>query len=113
MVKEDKIPSAQDIRKIPDIYKHKTAKKRLFEIRERIDQVYYDLKAVAPMTDSAFMKDVEDLIKKLNDLSRYQREGLKISKRDVSKVEQLTKEMIKLCRELDIKIHIPKNIRKG
>ena len=113
LIKQDKIPKAQDIRKIPDIYKHKKARKRLFEDKEEINQVYHDLKAIAPMTDSPFMKDVEELINKIQYLKRNEREGLKINNRDVAKIEQLTKEMIRLCRELDIKIHVPINMTKG
>jgi len=113
LIKDDKIPKAQDIRLIGDILKHKEAKKRLFVKRENIVQVHHDLKAKAPMTDSSFMKDIEALIRKASQLKREEREGLKQSKRDCVKIEQLTKELIKLCRELDIKIHIPKRMRKG
>ncbi|MEW6409381.1 MAG: hypothetical protein AB1488_04625 [Nitrospirota bacterium] len=113
LIKEGKIKKATDIRKVGDIYKHKKARKRLFDQKEDIDQVYHDLKAKAPMTVSPFMKDVEELIKKINKLRREEREGLEQSKRDCAKIEQLLKELIKLCRELNIKIHIPKSMRKG
>lgn len=112
LIKEEKIKKAQDIRKIGDIYKHKQARKRLFLLKENIEQVYHDLKAKAPMTDSPFMKDVEELIKKLKKISREEREGLEKSKRDCTKIEQLVKELIKLCRELNIEIYVPKKIRK-
>lgn len=112
LIKEGKIKKAQDIRKVGDIYKHKKARKRLFDLKEDIAQVYHDLKARAPMTDSAFMKDIEELIKKLRKISREEREGLWRSKRDCVKIEQLVKELIKFCRELNIKIYVPKSIRK-
>lgn len=112
LIKEGKIKKAQDIRKVGDVYKHKKARKRLFDSKEDIAQVYHDLKAMAPMTGSPFMKDVEELIKKLRKISREEREGLERSKRDCVKIEQLVKELIKLCKELNIKIHIPKRIRK-
>jgi len=65
------------------------------------------------MTDSPFMKDVEELIKKVKKLRREERGGLEESKRDCAKIEQLTKELIDLCRQLNIKIYIPKKMRKG
>lgn len=112
LIQEEKIKNAVDIRKIGDIYKHKKARKRLFEEKEDIEQVYHDLKAKAPMTDSPFMKDVEELIKKIKKLKREEREDLKKSTRDCYKLEQLTKELIELCSEIKIKIHIPKKMRK-
>ena len=112
LIKEEKIKKAVDIRKVGDIYKHKKARKRLLEKKEDIEQVYHDLKAKAPMTDSAFMKDVEEMIKKLNKLKREEREGLQQSNRDKAKIKQLFKELMKLCQELNIKLHIPKNTRK-
>ena len=112
LIKEEKIKKATDIRKVGDIYKHKKAKKRLFDQKEELDQIYIDLKAKAPMTDSGFMRDIEGLVKGVRKLSREDREGLKQNKRDRSKIEQLTKELINLCKELDIKIHIPKKMRK-
>ena len=58
-------------------------------------------------------KLIEELIKKVKKLKREEREGLEESKRDCAKIEQLTKELINLCRELNIKFHIPKKMRKG
>ncbi len=113
LIKSEKIPKATDIRKIGDIYKHKKARKRLFTNNENIEQVYHDLKAKAPMTDSSFMKDIEKLIKKVKYLKREEREGLKQCKKDCFNIEKLVKELISLCEELDVKIFIPKNIRKG
>lgn len=113
LIKEEKIPKATDVRLVPDIYKHKEARKRLFNQKENIEQVYHDLKAKAPMTDSPFMKNVEEMIKKAKKLRREERGGLEESKRDCAKIEQLTKELIKLCGELNIKIHLPKKMRKG
>ena len=112
LIKEEKIPKAQDVRLIGDVYKHKKARKRVFNNKEDITPVYFDLKAKAPMTDSPFMKDIEGLVMKTKELTREQREGLKKNKRDCSKIEQLTKELIHLCRELDVKIHVPKKLRK-
>ena len=113
LIKAGKIRKATDVRKVPEIYKHKIARKRLLEEKYDINQVYHDLKAKAPMTDSPFMKDVESLIKRVNDLRREEREGLSKSKRDLFKIEELSKELVKLCRELGIRIHIPKEKRKG
>jgi len=113
LIKEEKIKKAVDVRKVGDIYKHKEARKRLFNKKENIEQVYHDLKAKAPMTDSPFMKNVEELVKKVKKLKREEREGLEQNNRDKAKIEQLVKELIKLCKELNIKVHIPKNMRKG
>ena len=113
LIKEEKIKKATDIRKVGDIYKHKKARKRLLDQKEDIEQVYHDLKAIAPMTDSPFMKDVEEIIKKTKKLRREEIDGLEESKRDCAKIEQLAKELIELCRRLNIKIHIPKKMRKG
>lgn len=112
LIKGGKIKKATDIRKVGDIYKNKKARKRLFNLKEDIDQVYIDLKAKVPMIDSSFMRDIEELIKKLKKLKREEREGLQQSNRDKVKIEQLFKELMKLCRELNIKIHIQKNMRK-
>jgi len=112
LIKEEKIPTAQEVRLIPDIYKHKEARKRLFQRKESITQIYHDLKAVAPMTDSPFMKNVEELVKSVKKLKREERAGLEESKRDCAKIEELTKELIKLCKEINIDIHIPKKMQK-
>lgn len=112
LIKEERIPKATDVRLIGDIYKHKKARKRLFQQKENIEQVHYDLKAKAPMTASSFMKDIEELVKKVKKLKREERDGLGQSKRDCVKIEQLVKELINLCRELNIKIHMPKSMRK-
>lgn len=112
LIKEDKVSTAQDIRKIADIYKHKPARKRLFQDNESVTQVYHDLKAKAPMTDSPFMKDVESLAKRIASIKREERDGLRKSKRDLLKIKRFTKELIKLCDELDIQINIPRKMRK-
>ncbi len=112
LIKEDKIPTAVDVRLVGDIYKHKKAKKRVFVDKEDITQVYHDLKSTNPMTDSPFMKDIEELGKKMLALTREDREGIKKSNRDCSKVHSLTKDLINLCKEIDIKIHVPKKQRK-
>ncbi|HJH27811.1 MAG TPA: hypothetical protein C5S37_13855 [Methanophagales archaeon] len=77
LIKEEKIPKATDVRLVPDIYKHKEARKRLFNQKENIEQVYHDLKAKAPMTDSPFMKNVEEMIKKAKKLRREERGGVR------------------------------------
>lgn len=112
LIKEEKIPKATDVRLIGDIYKHKGARKRLFDKKESIKQVHIDLKAKAPMTDSPLMKEIEGLIKRIKQLTREERDGLGKSNRDRLKIEQLTKELLKLCKALSIKIHIQKNMRQ-
>jgi len=111
LIKEGKIPKATDVRLIGDIYKHKKARKRLLDEKENIEQVYHDLKAKNPMTDSPFMRDVEGLIKKTQELTREEREGLQISPRDSVKIQQLVKELVRLCKALNIRIHIQKGMK--
>lgn len=111
-IKDGKVSTAQDVRKIPDVLKHKEAKKRFIQDGQNLNQVYTDLKAKAPMTDSPFMKEVEDMITRASKLKREEREGIKNNNRDKNKIEQLTKELLNLCKELDIKIYVPKNSRK-
>lgn len=113
LIKKGTLTKAPDVRSIAAIYKHKEARKRVFQKGEDVDQVYYDLKAKAPMTDSPLIKEVESLTKRVKSLRREERDAIATSKKDVSTVEKLTKEMLHLCREMDIKIHVPKNMRKG
>jgi len=113
LIADNKIPKAQDVRILGEIYSHKKARKRLFQNKEDINQVYHDLKSKAPMTDSPFMKNIAELLGRTKNLTREEREGISQSNRDRSKVEYLVKELIKLCKELDIKIHIPDKLKKG
>lgn len=112
-IKDGTIRRAPDIRKISAIYKHKQARKRVFQNGEDVEQVYHDLKARAPMTDSPIIKEIESLIKRVQILNRSERDSIKINNRDCSKVEELTRELINLCKEMEIKIYVPKAIRKG
>jgi hypothetical protein len=110
-IKKGTIRTAPDIRLIPSIYKHKEARKRFMKFDEDVQDIYYDLKAKAPMTDSPLMCGIEDVLKRVRALTREQRDAIAKNGRDRSKVEQLTKEMIGLCMEMDVKIHIPKKKR--
>lgn len=113
LIKEGVIPKATDVRLVGDIYKHKKARKRLFEDKDPIKQVHIDLKAKEPMIDSPFMKDIEGLIKRIKQLKREEREKLGNSNKLCMKIKQLVKELIKLCKEININIHVPKNMREG
>jgi len=110
-IKNNTIQKAESIRKIGAIYKNKEARKRAFGDNEVLEDVYIDLKAKAPMTDSTIMKNTDDLLKRVQTLTRAEREAIKTNNRDKSRIEYLTKELISLCSEMDIKIHIPKKIR--
>lgn len=112
MIVDGRVGTAQDIRNIGDIYKHQQARKRLIRSNEHVEQIYIDLKAKAPMTDSPLMKEVESLVQRLKDLKRKDREALKKSRRDCYKVEQLIRELLKLCQEIRMQIHIPPSLRK-
>ena len=113
LIKKEIIPKATDVRLVGDIYKSKKARKRLFVQKENITQVYHDLKAKQPMIDSPIMKNVKELHKNIRKMKRGEREELEQSKRDCMKIKKLVKELIILCGELNIKIHIPKNISEG
>lgn len=112
LIKGGTLKKAPDVRSIGAIYKHKEARRRIFQKGEDVEQVYHDLKAKAPMTDSPFIKEVESLTKRVNSLRREERDLILNNNRDLSTIEKLTKELLHLCREMDIKIHVPKNMRK-
>lgn len=110
-VKDGTIRRAETIRRVGDIWKHKDARKEAFGAENKIlEDVQHELKAKAPMTDSPLMKDTEDLLRRVKALTREEREAIKKDKRDRSKIEYLTKELVQLCNEMDIKLHIPKKI---
>lgn len=108
LIINEEIPVAQDIRKIPDIYKDKRARKRLFEQHEDFNEIYWDLKARKP--DTPFMRRVEELLEKLNELPREDRDELckPSSSTQRTKIKRLTKGMINLCNEIDIDIRMPR-----
>ncbi len=112
LIKKGTCKTAQDIRKIGTIYKHKTARKRVFDDLEDVEQVWTEVKAKAPLTDSPLMKEIEDIIVRIRELSREDRNLLAGNGRDRSKVKDVTEELIALCHEMDIKIHVPKSIRR-
>lgn len=110
-IKSGKIRTAPDVRLVGPIWKHKGARNRFLSGKEDVQQIYHDLKAKAPMTDTPLMNGIEDVIKRVRKLTREQREAIVKSSRDRSKVEQLAKELVQLCAEMGIKIHIPKRIK--
>jgi hypothetical protein len=107
-IKNGTIQKAETIRKVGDIWKHKDSRKKAFTQNAVLEDVYIDLKANAPMTDSPLMKDSEDLLNRVRNLSREDREAINSNSRDRQKIESLTKELIKLCKDMGIKFHIPK-----
>ncbi|WXG45707.1 MAG: hypothetical protein WED05_03290 [Candidatus Atabeyarchaeum deiterrae] len=113
LIKDGTIRKAQDVRLIGTVYKYKDARKRVFKGREDIEQVHHEIKAKFPMTDSVFIKGVESLLKRVQTITREERDELKNSKRDLSKVEHLTKELLSLCKEMEIRIHIPRRMETG
>ncbi len=108
-VKNGTIQKAETIRKVGDIWKHKDARNAAFSRNEVLEDVYINLKANAPMTDSPLMKDTEDLLNRLRNLSREDREAINQNARDRQKIQSLTKELVRLCREMGIRLHIPNN----
>ena len=91
LIKNGTVRKATDIRSIGPIYKHKEARKRVFQIGEDVEQVFHDLKAKAPMTDSPIIKEVESLTKRVNSLKREERDLISKNHRDLSTIEKLTK----------------------
>ena len=88
LIVSGRVRQATDVRKIPDICKHKEARKRLFEGNDSLEQVYVDLKAKAPMTDSSLMKQIEALVDRVKGLERAEREAVRVSERDKRKVQE-------------------------
>jgi len=110
-IKDGTIRRAETIRRVGDIWKHKEARKKAFGSENKVlEDVHHELKAKAPMTDSPLMKDTEDLLTRVKALTREEREAIKNNLRDRSKIEYLTKELVQLCNEMNIKVHIPKKI---
>ena len=113
LIKNGAIRKATDVRYVGTIWKHKGARDRLFKHKEDAEQIYIDVKAKAPMTDSPLMQDVEDLIKRIRSITREQRDSIVGNNRDCSKIHQLARELISFCEEMGIKVYVPKKIRKG
>jgi hypothetical protein len=112
-IKDGTVRKATDIRSIGTIWKHKEARKRVFQLGEDVEQVYHDVKATAPMTDSPIIREVEDLVRRVRSLTREERDAIKHNNRDCSKIEQLTTDLLDLCREMGITICLPKKMQKG
>ena len=104
------IGRAESIRSIGIVWKHKDVRKIAFSPETDFEEVLNEVKVKAPMTASMFMKQTEDLLKRIEKLERDERDALKLNNTDKSKIKSLTKELIDLCNELEIKIHIPKSI---
>lgn len=109
-IKNGTIERADSIRSVGIVWKHKDARKIAFSPDSNFEETLNEVKVNAPMTASVFMKETEDLLRRIEKLERIERDALKENNTDKSKIKSLTKELVKLCNELDIKIHIPQNI---
>ena len=103
-IKTNRFKDAKDVRKVPVICEDPRAKKRLFEYGEPADEVFIALKAQSPMAGSSLLNATKDLTKRLKKLTREEREGL-TKKEYKEHIKELTEELTKLCKELDIKIN--------
>jgi len=110
-IKDGTIRTAPHVRLVGTIYKHKDARRKFIKGGEDAESIYCKVKAEAPMTDSPIMSCVEDLLSRIPKLTREERDGIEGNHTDRSKVERLAKELVQLCAEMDIKIHVPKNLR--
>ena len=99
-IKKGQFRDAREIRKIPLIYKHKTAKKNFFEKGEKCEKVYLDLKTIKPTIDSPFLRLIEDLIKRIEELTREERDGYAQDGDFKYKIQKLSREIKNLIQEI-------------
>jgi len=104
LIKEDKFEDAKDIRRVTDILEDKKSTKRLLENKENFDRVYIDLKSKKPLIGTTLYSDLEHFYNKIANMKRVEREKLKNDQKICLKMKKLTKELIKLCQELEINI---------
>jgi len=101
-IKNDQVPTAQDIRKIPKVWSDKRSRKKI-ESGEKIDEVFYKLKAEDPTVSSSFLNDAQALTEKMRNLKLIKRDEIKESDKGKFIVSKLAAEVNKLCRDLRIK----------
>jgi len=104
-IKNEQFEDAKDLRKVPVLFSDKKSRKRLFDDGEKCGQVYIDLKAKSPSVDTPLMRSIEDTTKRLENMSRLERESIRDDKRELDKIKKLAKEVVKLCRELQLNIY--------
>lgn len=99
-IKEGQFRDAKDLRKIPKIYKDRTARKRFFEYGEDCDDVYTQLKADHPSVGSTFINTANDVCERMRKLKRKEREDLSSDAKARYRIEKLAKDSNKLNDEI-------------
>lgn len=111
-IKNDQFADAKNLRHIQEIYQNKKSKRRFFDDGDEFTEVYDDLKANKIILSSSFLQHVEDLEERMRKLTRDEREEIKKSNEGKMKIEKLFKDLINLCAELEIEVHIPNRFIK-
>lgn len=100
MVKNDQIPTAQDIRKIPKLWKDKKSKVRLLS-GEDINEVFTLQKMRDITLNNSFLNNAEDLTTKMKRLTLKQREEIRKDNKGKFIIKKLANESNALLREID------------
>lgn len=106
-IKNDQFTDAREIRKVPTLYKDKKSVKKVFGKGEKFDQAYHDLKSKKPTIDSTFIRSVDDISDRIQNMKITEREEIKKNNQNKYSIKKLTKSLIKLCNQLEIDIHVP------
>ena len=104
------IPKAQDVRKIPEIWRDKNAKKRFRSGNEDINEIVLDLESQKKFQNSPVIKNARDLKDKIKKMRIEDIECLKNNNQDKEDLRQLIKELVDLA-EL-VEIRLPNKLRK-
>ena len=102
-IKEDKIPEARAIRKIPSILNDKKARQQFEKNDEDFDMCYAIAKKRNPSIEDTFYRKIDDTTQLLRKAKPEQlREEIESDKRKKSKIKYLAKEVKKLCKNIGI-----------
>lgn len=100
MVKNDQIPTAQDVRKLPILWHDKRSKKRLLE-GEKITDTYHLQKARDITLGNTFLSHAKDLVERMSNLTRAEREEISKDNKGKNLIEKLAGESNALLREIN------------
>jgi len=110
-IKSDQFHDAKNLRHVHEVYSDKKSKKRFFDEGEEFSQVFHDLKSTKMIVGSSFIRSISDITDRMHKLKRSEREEIKASSDGKFKVKKLADEIIKLCDEIGIHLHIPRRMR--
>lgn len=99
-IKNGQFQDAREIRKIPLIYKHKISKRSFFENGASCEKVYIELKSAIPTVDSPLIRLIDEMIKKIEDLTREERNNYAQNGDFKFKIQKLGREVKKLIQEI-------------